>query len=93
MAKNTYNIARGVQVSAQREKQLQRAPGGSNAGKYAGVSSENMAGTKCGQPGSYPINTMERAKAALSYAHNAKDPACIKAQVYKKYPSLDPSNK
>lgn len=93
MVKNTYNIARGVNVSAKREKQLERAPGGSNVGEYSGVKPENMAGTKCGNPGSYPIDTMKRAKAALSYAHNAKNPDCIRKEVYKKYPSLDPSKK
>lgn len=93
MVKNTYNIARGVNVSAEREKRLQKAPGGSNVGQYSGVSPDNMAGTKCGNPGSYPINTLERAKAALSYAHNAKNPECIKREVYKKYPSLDPSKR
>jgi hypothetical protein len=93
MAKNSYNIARGVDVTATREKQLQGRPGGSNVGQYGNVSPSNMAGTKCGNPGSYPIDTIERAKSALSYAHNAKDPECIKAQVYKKYPSLDPRKK
>lgn len=93
MAKQQYAIARGVNVSAERERHLQNVPGGSNAGKYSGVSPDNMAGTKCGNPGSYPINNLERAKSALSYAHNAKNPECIREQVYKKYPSLDPRKK
>lgn len=87
------NIARGVEVSAKREQQLRKDPGGSNAGNYSGVSASNMAGTKCGNPGSYSINTLDRAKAALSLAHNAKNPQCIREQVYKKYPSLDPDRK
>ncbi len=93
MVKNSYNIARGVNVTAEREKKLQSTPGGSNVGRYSGVSPDNMAGTKCGNPGSFPINTFERAKSALAYAHNAKNPDCIKREVYKKYPSLDPSKK
>lgn len=90
MAKEMKSIARGVNVSINREHKLQNAPGGSNAGRYSGVSPENMAGTKCGNPGSYPINTIDRARSALAYAHNAKNPECIKEQVYRKYPSLDP---
>ena len=85
-------IERGVMVSAKRQHELQNKPGGSNVGKYNEVSSKNFAGNACGLPGSYPINTIERARAALSYAHNAKNPSCIKEQVYKKYPQLKKSN-
>lgn len=83
-------IARGMMVSAAREHALKEQPGGSNAGNYAQVAPKNFAGNACGNPGSYPIDTEERAKAALAYAHNAKQPECIKQQVYKKYPHLDP---
>lgn len=62
-------------------------PGGSNVGKYKGVHS--FAGPSGGAPaGSYPINTLKRAKAALAYAHNAPNPGGIKSAVYNKYPSL-----
>lgn len=92
MAKQEYAISRGVDVTAARRRELQNSPGGSNAGQYGRVSSENLAGNKCGNPGSYPIDTMERAQSALRLAHNAKNPECIREQVYKKYPSLDPRN-
>lgn len=91
MAEQRY-ISRGVSVTAKRESQLRNAPGGSNVGKYSNVSAGNMAGDKCGNPGSYPINTLDRARSALSYANNAKNPDCIRRQVYNKYPSLDPRN-
>ena len=81
-----------MMVSAAREHALKNSPGGSNVGEYANVSPDNFAGNACGLPGAYPIDTMERARAALSYAHNAKDPECIKRQVYKKWPSLKPEN-
>jgi len=69
-------------------------PGGSNVGKYTGVSSSNFAGPKGGAPqGSFPINTTKRAKAALSYAHNAPNPSGIKKAVYKKYPGLSKGKK
>ena len=64
-----------------------KKPGGSNAGKYPGVKS--FAGPSGGAPsGSYPINTRKRAKAALSYAHNAPSPGGIRKAVHRKYPSL-----
>lgn len=83
---------RSLRTSAlnEKERQTREKPGGSNAGDYSHVASENFAGNACGLPGTYPINTIERARAALSYAHNAKNPECIKEQVYKKYPSLKP---
>ncbi len=86
-------IARGMSISAEKEHALQKKPGGSNVGEYANVSPENFAGTACGLPGAYPMDTIERARSALSYAHNAKDPECIKAQVYKKWPELKDENK
>lgn len=75
-----------------KEEAARRQPGGSNAGEYTHVANYNFAGNACGLPGSYPINSIERARAALSLAHNAKDPECIRQQVYKKYPSLKPSD-
>ena len=59
-------------------------PGMSNAGKYKGV--HEFAGPH----GTYPINTKERAESAIKLAHNAADPEKIKANVYKKWPSLKP---
>ena len=66
-----------------------KKPGGSNVGKYKGVKA--FAGPSGGAPaGSFPINTLTRAKSALKLAHNAPRPAGIKRAVYKKYPSLRP---
>lgn len=82
-------IAKGEKVSRGTESKLKKKPGGSNVGKYKGVSQKNMAGEAGGAPpGSYPIDTRKRAKAALAYAHNAPNPAGIRAAVHKKYPSL-----
>ena len=70
------------------QKARKRA-GGSNVGKYKGVKS--FAGPSGGSPkGSFPINTLARAKSALKLAHNAPNPAGIRRAVYKKYPSLRP---
>ena len=82
-------IARGMSVSKAKEKKMEKKPGGSNVGNYAEVSKIDFAGKAGGSPqGSYPINTKERGKSALKLAHNAPNPAGIKAKVYSKYPSL-----
>lgn len=80
-------IAAHKSVPRGKEAEMKEKPGGSNVGKYKGVS--EFAGKSGGAPaGSYPINTRKRAKAALAYAHNAPNPAGIKAAVHKKYPGL-----
>tara|TARA_R110000824_G_scaffold100285_1_gene238497 strand:- start:6236 stop:6535 length:300 start_codon:yes stop_codon:yes gene_type:complete len=78
--------------SAAKKKQAaaRKRKGGSNVGKYKGVKS--FAGPSGGAPaGSFPINTLTRAKSALKLAHNAPRPAGIRAAVYRKYPQLRPS--
>jgi hypothetical protein len=62
--------------------EIREEPGKSNAGKYPGVTEF------AGPDGTYPINTLARAKSALKLAHNASNPSVIKANVYKKYPEL-----
>lgn len=87
-------IGQGIKVNRGREMEMREKAGGSNVGEYKHVSEQNFAGPEGGAPeGSYPINTEERAKAALAYAHNAPNPEGIKRAVYRKYPSLDPRNK
>ena len=82
-------IFKGKRVKRGVEAKMKKKAGGSNVGKYKDVSQSEMAGTSGGAPkGSYPIDTLKRAKAALSYAHNAPNPAAIRAKVYKKYPAL-----
>lgn len=62
--------------------------GGSNVGKYS-KSEGPFAGPSGGAPkGSYPIGSKARGKSALKLAHNAPNPAGIKAAVYRKYPDL-----
>lgn len=87
-------IAKGKEESAKEVAKAHKKAGGSNVGKYKDVSTKEFAGTKGGAPkGSYPINTKKRAKAALSYAHNAPNPGGIKAAVHKKYPDLGKAKK
>jgi hypothetical protein len=63
---------------------IRKRKGMSNAGEYPHVASENFAGPN----GTFPINTMARARSALARAHFAEDPEAIRQAVYKKYPSL-----
>ena len=58
------------------------ARGNSNAGKYddEGLSSSEFCGPAGGsKPGTYPVNTLGRVKAAIGYSGNAPNPAGIKA--------------
>ena len=87
-------VAKGVKVPKAKKVKMVKKPGGSNVGEYKGVKKADFAGPSGGAPeGSYPINTKERAKSALSYARNAPNPAGIRKAVYKKYPSLKPKKK
>ena len=87
--KKKVTIGKGMSVSRGKESELKEKAGGSNVGKYKSVSKKNFAGPKAGAPeGSYPIDTLKRAKAALAYAHNAPEPEKIRQAVYKKYPAL-----
>ena len=89
MAKKTVRVAKGVKVPRGEETKMRKRAGSSNAGKYKNVKPSEFAGEAGGASEySYPINTKKRAKAALSYAHNAPNPSGIKKKVYSKYPSL-----
>ena len=59
--------------------------GSSSAGEYSDVDKDDFCGPAGGAaPGTYPVNSEKRARAALSYAHNAPDPEGIKRCVYRK---------
>ena len=69
--------------------EIREEPGKSNAGKYPDVSK----GDFCGADGTYPVNTLDRARSALKLAHNAENPEKIKECVYSKYPELKEGSK
>ena len=68
--------------------EVREEPGMSNSGKYKDVSK----GDFCGPKGTFPVNSLKRAKSALKLAHNAENPEAIKACVYKKFPDLKKGN-
>jgi hypothetical protein len=78
-------VAKVVKVPQGKESQLRKKPGSSNVGKYKKVAKKEF----CGAEGksskfSYPVNSAKRCRAALAYAHNAPNPAGIKACVKRK---------
>lgn len=92
--KEKVKIRKGLKVPRGKEKKMSEKPGGSNVGEYKNLPKSDFAGPKGGAPpGTYPINTKKRAKAALSYARNAPNPQGIKRAVYKKYPSFKKDKK
>ena len=71
------------------EKKARKQPGGSNVGEYRKVKSSDFCGPAGGAPkGSFPVNTLARARSALKLAHNAPNPAGIRSCVLRKYPQL-----
>lgn len=88
-AKKMVKIAKGVKISKKKAAERRKKPGQSNLGKYKNVSPKDFAGPD----GTYPINSLSRAKSALKLAHNAENPEAIKRKVYAKYPQLKPKKK
>jgi len=87
VTKKSLGVAKSPRAKTLAE--ARKRAGGSNVGKYARVKKVDFAGPSGGAPqGSYPINTVKRAKSALKLAHNAPRPAGIRKAVEKKYPSL-----
>ncbi len=87
-------IAKNVTVKRGKESKLRKKPGGSNVGEYKNVKKSAFCGPAGGAPeGSYPVNSKKRARAALSYAHNAPNPAGIRACVKRKFPGVGKSSK
>lgn len=94
MKQKKVQVAKGKRIPRGKLSKIRTKPGSSNAGEYKDVKADEFAGASGGASKySYPINTKKRAKSALKLAHNAPDPAGIKAKVYKKYPGLKPKGK
>ena len=88
MAKKVV-IAKGVEIPVEKAKKMRDKPGGSNIGVYKRVPKKDFAGPSGGSgEGSFPINTLDRARNALARAHFAPNPSGIRKAVYAKYPQL-----
>lgn len=82
-------VAKGVRTTAKKLAAQRKKAGSSNAGKYPSVKPSEFAGAAGGAaPTSFPINTLKRARSALSLAHNAPNPSGIRKKVMAKFPSL-----
>ncbi len=77
-------IAKDSKISAKKAATRKKKAGQSNLGKYTNVSKKSFAGPE----GTFPINTLARARNALSRAHFATNPEAIKRKVYAMYPQL-----
>lgn len=89
MKPKKITVAKGVKVKRGTEEKMKSKKGSSNTGKYKDVSPKDFAGSLGGASKySFPIDTLKRAKSALSRAHFAPKPSGIKEAVYRKYPTL-----
>ena len=87
-AKSKATVKMGSKkVTPKTAAKIRKKPGMSNAGKYKNVKSF------AGPNGTFPINTIARARNALARAHFAENPAAIRKAVYNKWPQLRPSNR
>jgi len=73
-----------VKEAAAKLAKLRKKPGMSNAGKYPNVPKDEFAGPN----GTYPIDTLKRAKSAIKLAHFSPHQLSIIRKVYKEYPQL-----
>ena len=79
-------VAKNVSVPRGKLEKIKKKPGSSNVGKYKEVSKKSFAGPSGGAAqGSFPIDTLKRAKNALARAHFAPNPSGIRAAVKKKW--------
>ncbi len=92
--RGAVTIAKGVRLARGEESKLRKKPGGGSVGKYKTVAKGAFCGPAGGSPrGSFPVNTKKRARNALARAHNAPNPAGIKACVRKRFPEFKKTKK
>jgi hypothetical protein len=77
-------IYRGKSLPRGKESQLRKKPGRGSTGKYKNLPKGEFAGPE----GTFPINTLARARNALARAHFSPNPGAIKRKVYAKWPEL-----
>lgn len=83
--KARVKIGKKMSIKRGEEEKLSKKAGSSNIGRYKRVGKGDFCGPSGGAAaGTYPVNTKKRRSAALSYAHNAPNPAGIRACVERK---------
>lgn len=83
--RNRVKIGKGMSIKRGQQEKLSKKPGSSNIGEYKKVAKGKFCGPSGGAaPGTYPVNTKKRCRAALSYARNAPNPGGIRACVKRK---------
>ena len=82
-------IGKEMSLPKGQASELRKKPGMSNVGKYKNIAKSNFAGPD----GTFPINTLARARNALSRAHFASNPSAIRKKVEAKYPQLKKDKK
>lgn len=76
-------------VARSAEEKMRSKKGYSHAGKYKDVSHKTFKrATDTATSSSIPINTLEKARSALSQAHFTSNPFGLKSAIYKRYPHL-----
>jgi hypothetical protein len=85
MAKERKKVKTVSEIKAKKLAKLRKKPGMSNAGKYPNVPKDEFAGPS----GTYPINTLKRAKSAEILAGHSPHQASILNKIYDKYPQLE----
>jgi hypothetical protein len=79
-------LAEAVEISPKKaaKKSKNVKAGCSNKGKYPNVAAQDFCGPAGGScPGTFPVNTRGRARAALAYKRFAPDPEGIEECVYR----------
>ena len=78
-------IAKGVKIGEEKIKKLKKTGGSSNIGRYSNIEERENCGPSGGAaPGTYPVNSKKRCRAALSYARHAPNPSGIRRCVARK---------
>jgi len=85
MAKERKKAKTASEIKAKKLAKLRKKPGMSNAGKYPNVPKDEFAGPS----GTYPINTLKRAKSAERLAWHSPHQSSILNKIYDKYPQLE----
>lgn len=84
MTKGKTKLYKGKSVPKGTESKIRKKPGMGSAGKYKDLPKSEFAGPS----GTFPIDTVKRARNALARAHFSPHPEAIRKKVHAKYPNI-----